>query len=68
MSWDGDVAAFAFGRGGVVNKDEERREDDWAGKRAFMKMDERQVDNADDDDGFDVIDLILLFLGMVRLS
>lgn len=26
VSWDGDVAAFAFGRGGVVNKDEERRE------------------------------------------
>ena len=26
VSWDGDVAAFAFGRGGVVNRDDERRE------------------------------------------
>lgn len=33
-----------------------------------MKTDERQVDNSDDDDGFDIIDLILLFLGVVRLS
>ena len=33
-----------------------------------MKTDEMQVDNADDDDGFDIIDLILLFLAMVRLS
>lgn len=63
---DGDVAALAFGRGGLVDKAEEERrererierEDDEAAKRAFMKMDERQADNIDtnndddDDDGY----------------
>ncbi len=56
---DGDVAAFAFGRGGVVDKEEEERrererierEDDEAAKRAFMKVKERQLhDDGDDDD------------------
>lgn len=55
---DGDVAALAFGRGGVLDKEEEERrererierEDDEAAKRAFMRIDERQVDNADDDE------------------
>lgn len=56
---DGDVAAFAFGRGGVVDKEEEERrererierEDDEAAKRAFMKIKERQLhDDGDDDD------------------
>lgn len=56
---DGDVAAFAFGRGGVVDKEEEERrereriekEDDEAAKRAFMKIEERQLhDDGDDED------------------
>lgn len=59
---DGDVAAFAFGRGGVVDKEEEERrererierEDDEAAKRAFMKVKERQLhDDGDDDDEHD---------------
>lgn len=57
---DGDAAAFAFERAGVVDKEEEERrererierEDDEAAKTAFMKIKERHLHD-DGDEGFD---------------